>query len=46
MLARLEGEVLFGALARKVRTIEPAGEPVRRLNNSLRGLERFPIRIK
>jgi cytochrome P450 len=46
MLARLEGEVLFGALARKVRTIEPAGEPVRRLNNSLRGLERFPILLK
>jgi cytochrome P450 len=46
MLARLEGEVLLGALARKVRTLEPAGEPVRRLNNSLRGLERFPIRMK
>jgi cytochrome P450 len=46
MLARLEGEVLLGALARKVNAIEPAGEPVRRLNNSLRGLERFPIRLK
>ena len=45
MLARLEGEVVLAALARKVRTLEPAGEPRRRYNNTLRGLSSLPLRI-
>jgi cytochrome P450 len=45
MLARLEGEVVLAALARKVRTLELAGEPRRRYNNTLRGLSSLPLRI-
>lgn len=45
MLARLEGEVVLNALARKVRTFELAGEPKRRYNNTLRGLASLPVRI-
>jgi 4-methoxybenzoate monooxygenase (O-demethylating) len=46
MLARLEGEVVLGALARKVGSIEITGEPVRRYNNTLRGLSSLPITIR
>ncbi|MCA1471529.1 cytochrome P450 [Bradyrhizobium sp. IC3195] len=45
MIARLEGELIFGELARRVKTIELAAEPKRRLNNSLRGLESMPVRV-
>jgi 4-methoxybenzoate monooxygenase (O-demethylating) len=46
LLARLEGEVLLGALARKVRAIEITGEPKRRYNNTLRGLESLPVTLR
>lgn len=45
MIARLEGELILGELARRVKTIELAGEPKRLLNNSLRGLTSMPVRI-
>jgi cytochrome P450 len=45
MIARLEGELILGELARRVRTMEFAGEPVRRLNNALRGLASIPVRV-
>lgn len=45
MIARLEGELIFGELARRVKTIELTAEPKRRLNNSLRGLESMPVRV-
>lgn len=45
IMARLEGECLLGALARKVATIELAGEPELQLNNTLRGWERLPLRL-
>ncbi|HEV8020704.1 MAG TPA: cytochrome P450 [Candidatus Lustribacter sp.] len=45
MLARLEAETILTALARRVRTIEPAGAPRRLLNNSLRGLTALPVAI-
>jgi 4-methoxybenzoate monooxygenase (O-demethylating) len=45
LLARLEGEVTLQALARRVCRIELAGEPVRRFNNTLRGLKHLPLRI-
>jgi hypothetical protein len=45
MLARMEGEILIGALARRVAAIELDGEPERMLNNTLRGLERLPVRF-
>ena len=43
-IARLEGEVLLGALARRVEAIELAGLPELKLNNTLRGFERLPVR--
>jgi hypothetical protein len=45
VLARLEGEVVLGALARKVASIEITGAPRRRYNNTLRGLSYLPIRM-
>ena len=46
VLARLEGEVVLTALARKVRSFMITG-PVRyRFNNSLRGLESLPVRLQ
>ena len=46
MLARLEAEVLLGTLARRVETIQLAGEPVFKLNNTLRGLESMPVTVR
>jgi cytochrome P450 len=45
LVARLEGEVLLAALARKVGSIEITGPVQRRYNNTLRGLERLPVTI-
>jgi hypothetical protein len=45
LLARLEGEVVLQALARRVLKLELAGEPVRRFNNTLRGLKHLPVRV-
>jgi hypothetical protein len=46
LVARLEGEVMMAALARKVGSIEITG-PVKRLyNNTLRGLESLPVTIR
>lgn len=45
MIARLEGELILGELARRVKTIELTSEPKRLLNNSLRGLTSMPVRI-
>lgn len=45
-VARMEAESLLGALARRVRRIEPAGPHVRRLNNTLRGLSSLPVRVE
>jgi hypothetical protein len=43
LVARLEGETMLAALARKVAAIEITGEPKRRYNNTLRGLDSLPI---
>lgn len=45
LVARLEGEVMLSALARKVARIEIAGPVKRRYNNTLRGLESLPIEL-
>ena len=45
LLARLEGECVLTALAQQARTLELAGDPVRRCNNTLRGLSALPLRI-
>ncbi|NPC59022.1 cytochrome P450 [Caenimonas soli] len=46
MIARLEAECLIGALARRVRSITVAGEPAYRPINTLRILDRLPLRVE
>jgi 4-methoxybenzoate monooxygenase (O-demethylating) len=46
LVARLEGEVVLAALARKRVTIEISGPVKRRYNNTLRGLDSLPVTIK
>ncbi len=46
LVARLEGEVMLAALARKVAAIEITGPVKRRYNNTLRGLETLPITLR
>ncbi|HZR86370.1 MAG TPA: cytochrome P450 [Bradyrhizobium sp.] len=46
LVARLEGEVVLAALARRGVSIEINGPVKRRYNNTLRGLESLPIIIK
>lgn len=43
LLARLETDVLLGALVKRVDRFEPAGPPVRKLNNTLRALESLAV---
>lgn len=45
MMARLEGEVFFSSLARKVQSIEITGAPTLRLQPGLRGLSSLPVRL-
>ena len=45
MVARLEVELVLAELLQRVEHIELAGEPVRRLNNALRGLASLPLRV-
>jgi 4-methoxybenzoate monooxygenase (O-demethylating) len=45
LVARLEGEVILAALARRIAKIEITGEPKRRFNNTLRGLDSLPVTI-
>jgi 4-methoxybenzoate monooxygenase (O-demethylating) len=45
-VARLESEAIFGALAKRVVSFELTGKPERRLNNTLRGFDSLPLRIK
>jgi 4-methoxybenzoate monooxygenase (O-demethylating) len=44
-VARLETEAILTALASRVAALELTGEPVRRLNNTLRGFDSLPLRI-
>ncbi|GJD53466.1 Cytochrome p450 CYP199A2 [Methylobacterium crusticola] len=46
LLARLEGEVMLSALARRVGRVTITGPAVRRYNNTLRGLDRLPVRLE
>jgi len=46
IIARMESNAVLGALARRVRHISLAGEPEFRLNNTLRGLSRLPLRLR
>ncbi len=44
-VARLEGELVLSALARRVKHIEVAGPHSRRLNNTLRALDTLPLTL-
>src|SRR5581483_2847921 len=44
-IARAEGEALFTALAKKVRSITPAGAAVWRPNNAIHALDRLPLTL-
>ncbi|MGC7100718.1 cytochrome P450 [Amycolatopsis lurida] len=44
-IARLEAELVLTALAERVSRLEPAGEPVPKLNNTLKGWSRVPVRV-
>jgi len=46
LVARLEGESILAALAKRVGSIEITGPATRRFNNTLRGLESLPVTIK
>lgn len=45
VVARLEGELILAGLAKRFQAITLAGEPVRRLNNSLRTLASLPLHL-
>lgn len=45
LLARLEGEVLLAAMARKIASVEIAGPVRRRYNNTLRDLASLPVAV-
>ncbi|THD57499.1 cytochrome P450 [Phenylobacterium sp.] len=44
-VARMEGEIVLQALAERIERIELAAPPVRRLNNTLRGLASLALRV-
>jgi 4-methoxybenzoate monooxygenase (O-demethylating) len=45
MVAYLQAEAVLTALIERCAAIEPAGEPRRRLNNTLRGFSELPLRL-
>lgn len=45
VVARVEGELILAGLAKRVKRIEIAGEPKRRLNNTLRALASLPLQL-
>jgi cytochrome P450 len=46
VVARLEGELILGGIAKRVKSLSLAGEPVRRLNNTLRALSSLPLKLE
>lgn len=44
-IARAEGQAVLAAMAKRVATIEPLGDPVWRPNNSIHALDSFPVRF-
>jgi cytochrome P450 len=45
MVARLEAEMMLGALAERVKRIDIVDEPKRKLNNTLRSLATLPVEV-
>jgi cytochrome P450 len=46
VVARLEGELILSGIAKRVARLTLAGEPTRRLNNTLRALSSLPLRLE
>ena len=46
MIARLEGEIVLAALARRVKRIKLEGKPVIHYNNSVRGYTSMPVSVE
>ena len=46
VVARLEGELILAGIAKRFRSLSLAGEPTRRLNNTLRALASLPLRLE
>jgi cytochrome P450 len=46
VVARLEGELILGGIARRAKRLSLAGKPVRRLNNTLRALASLPLHLQ
>ena len=46
MVARAEAEAVLNAMLPRIAAIRPAGEPVRRLNNTLHALASMPVEIE
>jgi cytochrome P450 len=44
-IARMEAELVLGALARRAVRLEPDGDPVPTLNNTLKGWGSVPVRV-
>ena len=44
-VARVEAEIVLAALARRVERIELAGQPQRKLNNTLRAWSGLPVTV-
>jgi cytochrome P450 len=44
-LARIEGPAILASLAKRVERIELTGEPIRHLNNTVRGLGHLPLAV-
>ena len=45
-VARLETEAILAALVKRVASFEFTAEPQQRLNNTLRGFDTLPLRVK
>ncbi len=45
MIARLESDCILGALAKRTKSVEPAGDPAYRLVNALRTLDTLPLHV-
>ncbi|GAB3292149.1 cytochrome P450 [Parasphingorhabdus pacifica] len=45
-IARLEVELVLTALAQRIERLEPAGEPVSKLNNTLKGWSSVPVQAR
>lgn len=46
LFARLEAEAILGACLKRIESFALAGEPERRLNNTLRGFARLPVSVR